>query len=46
MYDEATTALIESNLEQERELREKRIDETLKLAEKEYGLLQAARKEG
>lgn len=46
MYDEATTALVESNLEQERELREKRIDETLKLAEKEYGLLQAARKEG
>lgn len=43
MYDDATKALIESNLEQERELREKRIDETLKLAEKEYGLLKAAR---
>ena len=43
VYDDATRALIESNLEQERELREKRIDETLKLAEKEYGLLKAAR---
>lgn len=43
MYDDATQALVESNLEQERELREKRIDDTLKLAEKEYGLLQAAR---
>ncbi len=43
MYDDATRALVESNLEQERELREQRIDETLKLAEKEYGLLKAAR---
>ncbi|HXE71967.1 MAG TPA: hypothetical protein VNO81_04840, partial [Candidatus Nitrosotenuis sp.] len=43
MYDEATRALVESNLEAERELREKRIDDTLNLARKEYGLLQEAR---
>jgi chromosome segregation ATPase len=43
MYDEATKALVESNLEAERELREKRIDDTLNLARKEYGLLQEAR---
>lgn len=43
VYDDATRALIESNLEQEREIRDKRIDDTLKLAQKEYGLLQAAR---
>jgi len=46
MYDDATQALVESNLEQERELREQRIDATLKLAEKEYGLLKAAREGG
>ena len=43
MYDDATQALIQSNLEQERELRDRRIDDTLRLAEKEYGLLKAAR---
>ncbi len=43
IYDEQTEALVQSNLEAEREIQEKRIDDTLALAEKEYGLLQQAR---
>ncbi len=43
IYDEETQKLVESNLEAEREIQEARIDETLKLAQKEFGLLQAAR---
>lgn len=38
IYDEETEALVTSNLEAEREVREGRIDEVLKLAEKEYKL--------
>lgn len=45
IYDDETQALVKSNLEAEREIQEKRIDETLKLAEKEFGLLKAAREE-
>ncbi|MHB2018215.1 MAG: hypothetical protein ACYCW6_14795 [Candidatus Xenobia bacterium] len=43
VYDDATKALIDSNLAQEREIHEKRIDETIQLAQKEYSLLQEAR---
>lgn len=46
VYDDATRALIESNLAAEREIQEKRIDETLELAQKEYALLQQARQGG
>jgi hypothetical protein len=45
IYDEATESLIESNLAAEREVREQRINETIALAEKEYGLMQAARQD-
>lgn len=45
IYDDETRALVESNLSAEREIQEARIDETLQLAEKEFGLLQAARSE-
>ena len=43
VYDDATKALVESNLAAEREIMEKRIDETLELAQKEYTLLHQAR---
>jgi len=46
IYDDATKQLIESNLAAEREIQEKRIDETLALAKKEYDLLQEARQAG
>ncbi len=45
IYDEETQALVESNLEAERETREQRIEETLKLAEQEYGLSKDVREE-
>lgn len=44
IYDEETQTLIESNLEAEREIKEKRIDDTIKLAQKEFSLLQDAKK--
>ncbi|MBI5245322.1 MAG: hypothetical protein HY922_16790 [Elusimicrobia bacterium] len=37
MYDSETEKLVESNLAAEKEIREKRIDETIALAKKEYG---------
>lgn len=43
IYDEETQALVESNLEAEREFKEERIDETLMLAEKELNLFREAR---
>jgi len=43
VYDDATKSLIESNLAAEREIQERRVDETLELARKEYSLLQEAR---
>lgn len=43
IYDDATHALVESNLAAEREIQERRVDETLELAQKEYALLQKAR---
>ena len=46
VYDEATQELVESNLEAEREIKENRINETIALAEKEYGLMKAAREDG
>ena len=39
VYDDETQQLVNSNLAMEREIQEKRIDETLKLAEREYGAL-------
>lgn len=45
IYDEETEALVSSNLEAEREVREGRIDEVLKLAEKEVKLLHERRDE-
>lgn len=44
VYDEETTKLIEDNLAAEREIQEQRVDETVELAKKEYGLLEEARK--
>jgi hypothetical protein len=44
IYDEETVKLIESNLAAEREIQEQRVDETIELAKKEYGLLEEARK--
>lgn len=38
VYDESTKRLIESNLAAEREMHEKRVDETIELAQKEYAL--------
>ncbi len=46
IYDEETEALVNSNLAAEREIREGKIEEVLKLAEKEYKLLQEAREDG
>ncbi|HAH06442.1 MAG TPA: hypothetical protein DCM05_07935 [Elusimicrobia bacterium] len=37
MYDKETEKLVESNLAAEKEIREKRIDDTIALAKKEYG---------
>ncbi|MGE0492164.1 MAG: hypothetical protein AB7S38_23335 [Vulcanimicrobiota bacterium] len=45
IYDEETQKLVESNLQAEREIQDARIDDTLKLAQKEFGLLKAAREE-
>jgi len=44
-YDEATEQLVASNLAAEREIQEQRINETIALAEREYGLMQEARAE-
>jgi len=41
MYDTETEKLVESNLAAEKEIREKRIDETIALARKEYGAPEA-----
>ncbi|MBD3239053.1 MAG: hypothetical protein GF331_00600 [Chitinivibrionales bacterium] len=46
IYDDATRDLVESNLAAEREIKEKRIDETIALARKEYGHFEEARGEG
>lgn len=46
VYDEETQKLIEDNLAMEREIKEKRIDETIEMAAKEYGLLEEAKKSG
>lgn len=46
IYDDETAALVESNLRAEREVQEQRIDETLQLAQKEFGLLKEARDAG
>ncbi len=46
VYDDETTKLIEDNLAAEREIQEQRVDETIELAKKEYGLLEEARKSG
>ncbi len=43
IYDDETTKLIEDNLAMERELKEKRVDDTIALAAREYGLLDEAR---
>lgn len=43
IYDDATQALVASNLAAEREIQERRVDETLELAQKEYALLREAR---
>ena len=43
VYDEATEAQVESNLAAEREIQERRINETIALAEREYGLMREAR---
>lgn len=45
IYDDATRELVESNLAAEREMKEKRIDETIALARKEYGHFEQARGE-
>lgn len=44
IYDEETKKLIEDNLAREREIQQKRVDETIALAVKEYGLLEEARR--
>lgn len=46
VYDDATRQLMESNLAQEREIQEKRMDETLALARKELDLVAAAKQTG
>jgi len=46
VYDEATAALVASNLAAEQEIREQRINDTIALAEKEYGLMKDAREHG
>ena len=45
LYDDATQALVRSNLDAEREIQEQRINDTIALAEKEYGLMRRAREE-
>jgi hypothetical protein len=46
IYDEETTALVEGNLEAERQIREGKIDEVLKMAEAEMKLLKQGNPEG
>lgn len=43
IYDKETERLVESNLAAEREIREKRVDDTIALARKEFGPFDAAR---
>lgn len=44
IYDSETERLVASNLAQEREIKEQRINETIELARKEYGHFEKARK--
>lgn len=44
VYDEETQKLVQDNLAREREIKEQRVDDTIELAIKEYGLLEEARK--
>ncbi|MCD4782481.1 MAG: hypothetical protein K8T10_01490 [Candidatus Eremiobacteraeota bacterium] len=44
VYDDETQKLIQDNLSREREIKEQRVDETIELAIKEYGLIKEARK--
>jgi hypothetical protein len=44
IYDSETERLVQSNLAQEREIKEQRINETIDLARKEYGHFEKARK--
>ncbi len=46
VYDEETQALVESNLQAEREIKEKRINDTIALARTEYGHFEKARESG
>ncbi|MCE1247434.1 MAG: hypothetical protein LWY06_12385 [Firmicutes bacterium] len=46
VYNDDTTKMVEDNLAREREIKEKRVDETIELAAREYGLLSEARKSG
>lgn len=46
IYDDETQALVESNLQAEREMKEERIDDTIELARLEYGHFQEAKGEG
>jgi hypothetical protein len=45
IYEDETVRLIESNLAAEREIQEQRVDETIELAAREYGLMEKAKKE-
>lgn len=45
IYDEETEALVTSNLEAERQVKEGKIDEVLKMAEKEFKMLQEAKQD-
>lgn len=44
IYDAETEKLVQSNLQQERELKEQRVNDTIELARKEYGHFEKARK--
>lgn len=46
IYDDSTVELIEANLNEEREVKEKWVDDTIEMARKEYGLMQEARDSG
>lgn len=45
IYETETEALVSSNLQAEREIKEKRIDDTIALAREEYGHFEEARKD-
>ena len=44
IYDTETERLVQSNIAQEREIKEQRVNETIELAKKEYGHFEKARK--